>query len=174
MLGEVLSRLYAWCTVSCVKLESVPRRSYASVCTYAKLVQIYDGDTFTIITRLHPSEPYASYQLRLAGLDAPELKPNYKTPDRELHKKAGFHVRDELRTVFPIGSVLWIEFDKEEKYGRLLGTVWYNPKWWEFWRSGININQWLLEHDFAVPYDGKRKYVFTTHHLKSILSSNQK
>jgi len=76
------------------------RRTYAGVKGFAKIVKIYDGDTFTIVTKLNKDELF--YQ-RLAGLDAPELKPI-------------------IKEILPEGSLIWVEFEKKDKYGRLLNS----------------------------------------------------
>ena len=49
------------------------------------------------MTKLNKDEPYYQYQLRLAGLDAPELKPALSIPYRELHVLAGQRVRDVIK-----------------------------------------------------------------------------
>ena len=151
-----------------IKPTTISKRTFTNCQRYARLCTIYDGDTLTVITKLHWSESYDKYQLRLAGIDAPELKPKYNIDDRVLHVETAKHVRNVLQQLLPIGSILWITFAREEKYGRLLGTIWYNPRPWMFWQHGININQWLLDHDMVIAYHGKGKNEFSTYHLQSI------
>jgi endonuclease YncB( thermonuclease family) len=148
--------------------KKVNRRTYAGVRSFAKIVKIYDGDTFTIVTKLNAAEPYYQYQLRLAGIDAPELKPLLGIPDRDLHVQAGQNVRDIIKNILPEGALIWVEFAKEDKYGRLLGTVhtvkrtcfWYTPDY--------NLCNWLVEKRYALPYSGKTKTDFSTSFLRAI------
>ena len=86
------------------KLENcgvVDKRTFKNVTRLVRLVDIYDGDTFKVITRLSSKEPTYEYSLRLAGIDAPEMKPLLTDPDRDLHKRAAINVRDILRKRFP-------------------------------------------------------------------------
>jgi endonuclease YncB( thermonuclease family) len=152
----------------CTPIETVARRSFVNVKGYAKIVKIYDGDTFTIITKLNKAEPYYQYQLRLAGLDAPELKPLLSIADRDLHVQAGKCVRDVLKTKLPEGSLIWVEFDKEDKYGRLLGTVYTVKRKFFTYRKDYNLCEWLIKNHYALPYSGKTKSDFTVHFLKNI------
>lgn len=134
---------------------------------------IYDGDTVTIITRLHPGEPYAKYSLRLSGFDAPEVSPRSTTPHRALHKSAGLAVRDYLNSYIPVGSVVQITFEKEEKYGRLLGTIHkleYSRCYMKY-VVGENVNEHLLNNYMVLPYTGDTKGVFDEATLERIIKS---
>ena len=44
---------------------------------------------------------------------------------------------------------------KTEKYGRLLATVYLN---------NINMNEWMLTNNYAIPYDGGKKTDFEDFH----------
>lgn len=148
----------------------------------AKVVQVYDGDTITVVTRLDSTEQFRQYKLRLVGLDTPELKPSQATPHRDLHAQAGAAVRDYLLAQMPIGSLVEIDFVKEEKFGRLLGTVWLireigAPECFFYCCSTDllyyrtdNINQWLLNRGYAKPFTGKEsKTEFSRAELETIV-----
>ena len=156
-----------------VNLAAVSRRTFKGrVGHLVRLKTIYDGDTFTVVTRLHRGEPFFEYSIRLAGLDAPEVKPAIKgTPHRELHKKAGLHVRDLLRAELPIGSLLMVDFDKEEKYGRLMGRIWtVRPRF-----CGLvlvrdkDLTAELLRARCALSYGGGSKEAFDQAFLSRVL-----
>lgn len=152
--------------------NKVAKRSFAGQCGHlCKLKSIYDGDTFTIFTRLRKKEVFAEYSIRLSGLDAPEVKPAIKTtPHRELHKQAGIHVRDLLRQWLPEGSILIVDFEKEEKYGRLLGRIWTTRRWMLFWyKRDQDITALLLRKRLALPYEGQCKDTFDEPFLKRCL-----
>lgn len=156
-------------------LESVSldteKRTFEGTSRLVKLVKIYDGDTFTVITRLTNSEPWYRYQLRLSGIDTPELKPTMSTPHRTEHIEAGEKVRDVLKGLYPNGTIFLVDFEKEDKYGRLLGTVWTTKK--RFFglgkvRKDRNVCNWLLFKAYALPYDGGSKVDFTLDQLNRI------
>lgn len=158
--------------LSLVDLSKTEKRTFNGKTRLAKVKSIYDGDTFTIITRLHSSEPYQEYSIRLAGFDAPEVKPVMTTPNRELHKAAGIHLRNLLRTRFPPGSIVAVEFRKEEKYGRLLGDIYTVRRNWYFkYIKDVNIGAYLVTHQLSVPYEGQTKYEFTDYMLQRIVST---
>lgn len=86
-----------------------------------KVNDVYDRDTITVIfpftdvwNSLRPGIVYCKDKLRLSGIDTPEIRTkNLK------EKEAGYMVRDWLKTQI-LGKVVWIHFEKKEKYGRLM------------------------------------------------------
>jgi micrococcal nuclease len=106
----------------------------------AKVIKVYDGDTVTIGTIMNNNN--YQFQVRLNRLDTPELKTK-----NEIEKKAGLFVRDKLieKILYQVITINIIEYDK---YGRLLAEIYLNDE---------NINDWLLNNKYAVPYDGKTK-----------------
>lgn len=133
-------------------LENVP--SAASSWTFAGLTRpacvadVYDGDTVHIVTRRSKEEPYAKYTLRLLGVDAPELRPGLSLRDRALHIDAAQHARRCLAQVV-LHKQVEVEFMPEEKFGRLLGTVYVHTA------SGRrNVNEWLVAAGLAKRYNG--------------------
>jgi micrococcal nuclease len=108
----------------------------------AKVIKVYDGDTITIGTIMNNNN--YQFQVRLNRLDTPELKTK-----NEIEKKAGLFVRDKLieKILYQVITINIIEYDK---YGRLLAEIYLNDE---------NINDWLLNNKFAVPYNGKTKEI---------------
>eukprot|EP01084_Bolivina_argentea_P313181 542320_1 len=106
---------------------------------YAKCVKVYDGDTVHIAAPLF-NEVIARFRVRLARIDCPELR----TKD-EWEKKAGYIVKEILEN--KIGNkIIELTNVKYDKYGRILSEIILN---------GENINDWLLDSDWACPYEGK-------------------
>jgi endonuclease YncB( thermonuclease family) len=154
---------------------------------------VYDGDTINIVTRLGRWEKFYEYSLRIAGIDAPEVRPALATEHRDLHQAAGFAARDRLAQLIPVNSYIHVKFEKEEKYGRLLGTVWtLEPCCTRgCWRglsvyrfglypglqccevTGVNVGEQLLEEEMVVPYDGKTKVQFTVEQLRKIVETTK-
>lgn len=111
---------------------------------YGKVIKVYDGDTITIASVLpNTTEPIYRFSVRLNGIDTPEIKG--KTPEeRELAK----HARDALAEKI-YGKFVELKNVETEKYGRILADVYIDDE---------HINKWLIESNFAVPYDGGTKY----------------
>lgn len=68
---------------------------------------VHDGDTIRLRT------PIGFVRVRLQNIDAPELK-----------QAGGRESRDHLRQLAPLGRVVTVHTDGEDKYHRTLGTVW--------------------------------------------------
>lgn len=152
--------------------EDCEKRTFQGVTRLAKLTDIYDGDTFTIITNLCDGEKLYKYSIRLYGIDTPELKPRYCTADRELHIRAAKHVRDLLKDSYPVGTMFYVDFEKEEKYGRVMGTIWTAHQGMfgiGGWKKGKNICQWLIDNKYALSYGGATKGEFTKSFLEAIV-----
>ena len=111
----------------------------------ARVVDIYDGDTCTIVF-YEGAVPHKK-KFRLYGIDTPELRVGKNVPDREDIKRKGVEARDVLRQKI-LGKVVTIQFCKEEKYGRCMGTIFYNK---------VDMNRWMVQNGYAIKYDGGKK-----------------
>ena len=107
----------------------------------ATVTDVYDGDTVTVDRDLGFHVWVRGEKIRLAYIDAPELKGDHK----EDGKAAGDFLRQRvlnknviIQTIKnPSGG------DKQEKYGRYLGVIWLD---------GVNVNDLLLEKGYAVKW----------------------
>ena len=109
----------------------------------AKVVDVYDGDTVTLVFKFG-SKMWRD-KCRLTGIDTPEIR----TRDAD-EKVRGLMARDWLRTQI-LDKKVWVECGKWDKYGRLLCTIYLTS---DFQQS---VNQELINHGFAVPYLGGTK-----------------
>ena len=101
----------------------------------AKVVKVYDGDTITVDLDLGFDITAKKTKLRLANIDAPEL--------RGEDRPAGIASRDRLRELILGKNVRVKTFkDKKGKYGRYIAVV-YHP-------NGRNINQQLVSEGHAI------------------------
>ncbi len=104
---------------------------------YRALVRkVYDGDTITVDIDLGFDMILRNQKIRLLGINTPEV--------RGKEREAGLKSRDALRQ--KIGSkwiIIKTQQDKKGKYGRWLGTLFFEEK---------NINEWLIKEGFAVVY----------------------
>ena len=110
--------------------------------TKGKVIKVYDGDTITVASRIAPESPIYRFQVRMNGIDTPEIKGG-SMHEKELAIKA----RNELSKMI-MGKMVYLKNNKTEKYGRVLSDVYLND---------LHINQWLLDNKYAVEYSGGTK-----------------
>lgn len=111
----------------------------------AKMVEVHDGDTFTLDTFLGKGIWEHSKAHRLFGLDTAELN----TPE-------GIATKVCLQELLPVNEVCYIiivknkkGIEQTDKYGRWLCYV--------FDKNGMNINEFLVRNNLARPYDGGKR-----------------
>ena len=112
----------------------------------AKVLKVYDGDTFTIGAPLHieNEQRFYKFSVRLAGIDCPELQtqdPN----EKQVALEAKQFVTDRI-----LNRPVHLDDLNIDKYGRLLARVSYN---------GEDLSTQLLDAHLAVPYGGSTKTV---------------
>lgn len=102
----------------------------------SKVISVYDGDTITCDIDCGFGVILRKQKIRLYGINTPEVRGD--------SKNEGIKVRDILREKI-LDKDIYLESikDKKGKYGRWLGIVHYD---------GVNINDWLLDNNYAVKY----------------------
>lgn len=160
-----------------VDADKVMPRTFEGQTRLAKIVDVYDGDTITIICKLDKTESYRKYKLRIAGVDAPEKKPLKSIANRELHIAAANKVTELLTAKLGgIGAIVDVEFMQEEKFGRTMGTVWTIEQTagctaQTTWHRKENINEWLIKNSLVNAYSGDKKSEFTEAQLRAIVNN---
>jgi endonuclease YncB( thermonuclease family) len=111
---------------------------------YGKVIKVYDGDTLTIAAQLpYPESPIYRFQVRLNGIDTPEIKSKSAT-----EKTLAANARDALSNLL-LHKIVQLKNTANEKYGRLLADVYLGE---------LHVNQWMIDNKFAVRYDGGTKH----------------
>jgi endonuclease YncB( thermonuclease family) len=111
---------------------------------YAKCISVYDGDTFTILFKLPNNNIIYRHNVRLNGLDCPEMR----TTNLE-EKEIAIKAKTEIEKII-LNNVIKLKNVKNEKFGRILADVYFN---------GICVNEYLINKRLAVKYDGKTKII---------------
>ena len=113
-----------------------------------KPVHVYDGDTIHVIIMMNDKP--CKWRVRMLGYDSPEMKPPLAQENREDEIRAAKEARDTLSD-WILNKIVDIDFGDFDKYGRPLGTLYIN---------GINVNEWMVDNRYGVPYHGgtKNKY----------------
>lgn len=111
--------------------------------TVGKVIKVYDGDTFTIVSKLpYNGSPIYRFSVRINGIDSPEIK-GKTANEKELAKKS----RDALSNLI-LGKIVTLQNVSTEKYGRILADVYLGD---------VCINEWMISNNYAVKYDGGTK-----------------
>mmetsp|Transcript_6290 Transcript_6290/g.15102 ORF Transcript_6290/g.15102 Transcript_6290/m.15102 type:complete len:270 (+) Transcript_6290:171-980(+) len=131
----------------------VPEYSLEGVELPARVVKVYDGDTVHVVMRTGLLAPLRRYKVRLAGIDAPEIR----SQDPE-EKAAAAAARDRLaELVYSEGQIVRFRCGGFDKYGRLLGEIFADP--W-LGQADKSANAVLVEEGHAYAYDGGTKQAF--------------
>ena len=115
-------------------------------CYNAKVVRIVDGDTIRLDIDLGFDIILKNQSVRLYRVDTPECR------TRDLKEKAaGLLAKDIVQDLIAIGERVFIrtKLDTKGKFGRLLGTI--------ITTDNININEHLIDNNYAVEYYGQSK-----------------
>ena len=107
----------------------------------AHVTYVYDGDTITCDIDCGFGLKMIKTKIRLYGINTPEI--------RGEESEIGIQVRDILRKKIHGKNILLQTIkDKKGKYGRYLGILHLEED-----GKYININDWLLENNYAVKYE---------------------
>ena len=133
--------------------KTVPKVPFQDKIIFARIEEIYDGDTVKIIV-LFRDIP-VKFSLRIRGIDTPEIK-NEEGRLPEEHT-AAVKVRDYIRSFFPknIAKICIRDWDKYG--GRVLGEL--------FLETGENVAEILIHGGWARPYHGEKKKPWTLEEL---------
>lgn len=122
----------------------------------SKILKVVDGDTVDI--DLGFNVILSRQKIRLAGIDTPESRTS------NLEEKArGLLSKKKLSEKLPVGSSVTIETFKpdanDDKYGRILAVF--------VLEDGTNVNNWMVENNYAVAYARKSKDLIQEEHQKN-------
>ena len=120
--------------------KNVPK--YVPEISSGRVINVYDGDTFTIAGRVAYNPTLFQFQVRVNGIDTPEKK----THDE--NEKYVANIATKIVEEKIMGKIIELYDVQTDKYGRLLANVFYN---------GENIGKELIKKRLAVEYDGGTK-----------------
>lgn len=129
--------------------------------TYARVVNVIDGDTLSLVIPLF--DKYFKFSVRIYGIDTCEIHSN-DTEIKDKGLKAKYRViemlskkdvkdvsRKQIIDLFNNNmSIVWIECLEFDKYGRLLANVFFDNK-------TKSIADILVSEKLAYRYDGGTK-----------------
>lgn len=115
-------------------------------CYNATVVRIVDGDTIRLDIDLGFDIVLKNRSVRLYKVDTPECR------TRDLKEKAaGLLSKEVVQNLIAVGERVFIrtKLDTKGKFGRLMGTI--------ITTDNININEHLINNNYAVEYYGQSK-----------------
>ena len=117
----------------------------------AIVLRVIDGDTVVLLIDKGMNE-FAKIHARLAGIDAPELRPRVGSPEqRAVEKQLAEVATNRLRELIESKEVL-IRTSKTGKYGRYLVHIFLDN------RPVKTVNDILVEENLAVAYGSPRPW----------------
>lgn len=129
------------------KKEDFELFSFNNYKTLGKIVDVYDGDTFTAVFNFKGN--YIMYKFRTYGYDSPEMKPLKTKPNRDEEKKKAVEAREAFKQITNWEhSLVTLHMMKFDKYGRILVKV---------YKNNVDINQWMIDQGHGYPYYGGKK-----------------
>jgi len=129
--------------------------SYDGLLVDCKVVHVLDGDTVRIVFRYRGE--MQQHICRMLGYDSPEMKPLLKNPNRLAEKAAAIQAKEALEEKLAGETLVKAECHGNDKYGRILVVLYKRTL---LGGKGENINQYMLDNNFGVPYDGGTKTPF--------------
>jgi endonuclease YncB( thermonuclease family) len=116
---------------------------------YAKVCDVYDGDTFKIVFRHHFK--MVKLKCRAFGYDSPEMKPLKSLPNREEEIKLAKEAKEYfINLCNKHNNLVFVNALEFDKYGRLLVKV-YSPDKKEYY------NQMMIDNTSSKEYFGGKK-----------------
>ena len=117
-------------------------KKYVPQLSSGRVIDVYDGDTFTIAGRVAYNPELFQFQVRINGIDTPEKRTNNE------NEKYVANIAKEFVKSKIMDKLVELHDVTTDKYGRLLADVVY---------KGENIGQELIKNRLAVEYDGGTK-----------------
>ena len=153
--------------------SDIERFSFNGIITYCKVLKIYDGDTCTIA--FYFNKKITKVSCRLSGIDTPELR------SEDIQEKiAAVLAKNKLMKLINFKDqepepdpeqepeqLLIIRFDKFDKYGRPIVTLYKYSSKSSYKNFENSINYLMIDQGYALKYDGgtKKKFDFDNYPL---------
>jgi endonuclease YncB( thermonuclease family) len=132
-----------------VSLSNVKRFSFNGYDTYAKVLKVQDADTITILFEY--KDEIVKYNIRIQGIDAPELHSKISA-EATLSKKGKEYLENLI-----LNCIIRVSFGEFDKYGRVLATIYSLTSHSIDQIQETDVSKLLIEGGYVRPYDGGTK-----------------
>lgn len=147
-MGNLLTRIQLLSKTN----ENTKNYGFKGVDFIAKVVSVYDGDTFRAIVKIHGE--FHVIRVRCYGYDSPELKPSAQCSDKDAEIVKAEAARDALAKLI-LNKIVTLHIHDFDKFGRFLATVYVR----KFIVVKQNVNKIMLENGYGYEYYGGKKRV---------------
>ena len=131
--------------------DSIKLFSYKGYKCPVKIVNVYDGDTFTGVFQY--KNDIIKYKFRCYGYDSPEMKPLKSIKNRDEIKIKAIEAKEAFISITNCNkSFVIVEFDDFDKYGRILAKVYRKS-------DNLYINDEMIKMGHGYEYYGKTKKI---------------
>lgn len=128
--------------------KSLAEFTFKNKTKYAKVVDVYDGDTIKVAMYLDDNNLLLyKYTCRLLGIDSPEIR------NKNLELKKFALLSKEILIKLIENKIVKLECHDFDKYGRVLVQIYIKTVEGEL----LDINQYMLEYGYCYAYDGGTK-----------------
>lgn len=133
--------------LSTCNIEDIDYISLFGIATYARLIDVYDGDTITCIIPF--LDKLYKFKVRINGIDTCEIR------NKNLEEKyKAIQAKNRVVEILSGNEgIIWLECHHFDKYGRLLADVYNETK-------EKCVSKILLDEKLANPYSGGTKQEF--------------
>ena len=136
-----------------IEHKKIPLFSFKDKVIIARVVDVYDGDTFTALFEYNGE--IMKYKCRCMGYDCAEMKPKKDDPNRDQEKKLALAAKNRFIELIggedAIVQMKCLEFDK---YGRILTYLY--PLNGDL-QNDESINSIMIREGHGKSYDGGTK-----------------
>jgi len=129
--------------------KDVQTFSFDGKTVYAKVVDVYDGDTCKINMYLH-ANILAKFTVRMMGYDCPEIKTKNST-----EKKFATRSKTILSSLI-LNKIVKVECLEFDKYGRILGRIITKDEA----NNDLDVNAFMINNRLGYSYEGQTKSDF--------------
>ena len=127
------------------------------------VTRVVDGDTVDVDIDLGFGMIYKKQRVRMKGIDTPESR------TRDLEEKYFGKLSKAFlkKSLEEADSIELLSYDKG-KFGRILGTLYaIHNEGHPQYEVSIDVNNLMIEENYAVLYDGQSKEDIKNNHLKN-------
>ena len=145
-----------------LNIHEIPFFSLEGLNTWCRVIDIYDGDTITVVIPLMTA--MYKFHIRLYGLDTPEMKSSSEQQKAnailarnrliELCTNVATNLKSRKEVQQFLSKniyLIWINAYKMDKFGRVLANVYKSPE------DTVSFSKTLINEKLGYEYFGKTK-----------------
>jgi endonuclease YncB( thermonuclease family) len=133
--------------------KTIPVFSFAGRVVTCRVVDVYDGDTCTVIFE-HGAE-MIKYKVRCMGYDCAEIKPKLNNPNREEEIRLAKLAKARFIELLGPDRLVLLKCLEFDKYGRILG--YFYPLGSDVTSVDASLNVTMIREGHGRPYEGGTK-----------------